>query len=88
MQANFSFLVTDRASRRGIVGGWFVPAVGASFPMADGLDRLMVEGGVSTIAGDPAIVSVELENGWTVTKFSPKALPYSEVRRFNKSRVS
>jgi hypothetical protein len=53
-----------------------------------GGDRLMVESAARMMANDPAIFSVNLKNGWKVTRFSIKELPYVAVRKFNKSRSS
>ena len=49
---------------------------------------MMVESAARMMANDPAIFSVNLKNGWKVTRFSIKELPYVAVRKFNKSRSS
>lgn len=80
----FLFIVTDENNNEVLIGT-FQQGVGALFPMKAGLNRTKIENGVSTIASDSAIVSVNLDNGWEVARIQATAiLAQWMVNKFNK----
>jgi hypothetical protein len=64
---NFSFSVRD-SKGSSVVNGKFVDGVGASFKMANGLVRDMIENAVCFLNLERAAISCNLVNGYVVER--------------------